>query len=171
MIVTSMKQIIGSIIFSQCSGKEWLLSEAIVDLVRIYTYCSGDDADEDVSKQLYTMVENRGKSQDAENLRSNLLEVHYKIQYRLKEKLTNILAPLFKIPAATKYHYWFTIFLDPGYATDLKDINTYHQSENVDTKIIVQQMMPKFYEYIMAEEISVNPNTPQILVGNNKESL
>ena len=37
MIVTSMKRIIGSIFLKQCSGKEWLLSEAIVDLVRIYT--------------------------------------------------------------------------------------------------------------------------------------
>ena len=45
-------------------------------LVRIYTYCSGDDADDDVSKHLDKMVEERGNSPDAENLRSNLLEVH-----------------------------------------------------------------------------------------------
>ena len=39
MIVTSMKRIIGRIVLNQCSGKEWLLSEAIVDLVWIYNYC------------------------------------------------------------------------------------------------------------------------------------
>ena len=52
MIVTSMKRMIGSIVPNQLSGKEWLLSEAIVDLVRIYTYCSGEDADDYVSKNL-----------------------------------------------------------------------------------------------------------------------
>ena len=56
MILTSMKRIVGSIVLNQCSGKEWLLSEAKVDLVWIYNYCSGDDSD-DVTKHLDTMVE------------------------------------------------------------------------------------------------------------------
>ena len=46
MIVTIMKRIVGSILLNQCYGKEWILSEAIVYLVHIYTYLSGDDADE-----------------------------------------------------------------------------------------------------------------------------
>ena len=41
----------------------------------------------------------------------------------------------------------------------------------MDTKALVQQMMPKFYEYIMAAEFSVHQNTPHILVHNNEESL
>ena len=77
-----------------------------MDLVRIYTYCSGDTADDDVSKHLDTMVEERGNSPDAENLRSNLLEVHPNMRSWVKYKLTNILAPLLQIPAPTKYHYW-----------------------------------------------------------------
>ena len=32
-------------------------------------------------------------------------------------------------------------------------------------------MMPKFYRYIMAAELAVNPNTPHILVRNNEDSL
>ena len=56
IILTSMKRIIGSIILNQLYGKEWLLSDSIVDLVWVYTYCSGDDADDDVSKHLDTMV-------------------------------------------------------------------------------------------------------------------
>ena len=51
-----MKRIVGSIILNQCSGKEWLLSEATVDLVRIYNYCSGDNSDDYVLKHLDTMV-------------------------------------------------------------------------------------------------------------------
>ena len=57
MTVTSMKRIVVSTALNQCSGKECLLSEVIVDLVRIYTYCSGeDDDDDDVSNHLDTMV-------------------------------------------------------------------------------------------------------------------
>ena len=65
----------------------------------------------------------------------------------------------------------FALFLDPRYVMELKYINTFHQSENVDTKTPVQQIMPKFYEYIMAAELAVNPETPQILVSNKEESL
>ena len=83
--------------------------------VRIYTYCSGDDADEDVSKHLDKMVEERGNSQDAENLHSDLLEVHSNMRYRVKYKLTNALAPLLRIPAPAQYHNWFDIFLDTRY--------------------------------------------------------
>ena len=54
---------------------------------------------------------------------------------------------------------------------DLKDVKTFHQSENMDTKTLVQQMMPKFYEYIMAAELTVYPKTPHILLVNNEESL
>ena len=117
-----------------------------MDLVRIYTYCPGDDADDGVSKHLDTMVEERGKSPDAENLRSNLLEVHSNMRSWVKDKLNNALVPLLKIPARKKYHYWFALLLDPRYVMALKDIKTFHQSENVDTKTLVQHMIPKFYE-------------------------
>ena len=33
---------------------------------------------------------------------------------------------------------------------ELMDINYFHQSKHIDTKVLVQNMMPKFYEYIMA---------------------
>ena len=68
MIVTSMKRSIGNIVLNQCSGKEWILSEAIVYLVCINNCCSGDNVVDDVSNHLDTMVEERGKFSDAENL-------------------------------------------------------------------------------------------------------
>ena len=149
MLVTIMKRTVGIIVLNQCSGKEWLLSEAILDLFRIYNYFSSDDVD-DVTKHLDTMVEERGNSLDSENLHSKLLEVHSKMRSRVKENLTNVLAPLLQIPAPTKYHYWFALFLDPRYVMELTDIKSFHQSKHIDTKVLVQQMMPKFYEYIMA---------------------
>ena len=90
------------------------------------------------------------------------------MRYWVKDKFTNVCAPLLKIPSSTKYHYWFSLLLDPQYVMELKNINTFHQSENVDTKTLVQKMMLKFYEYIMAAGLSVNQNTPQILVVNNQ---
>ena len=72
LIVASMKRIVGSIVLNQCFIKEWLLSDVILDLVCIYTYCSGDDANEDVYKHLDAMVEEKGYLQAAENLHRNL---------------------------------------------------------------------------------------------------
>ena len=139
-----------------------------MDLVRIYTYCPGDDSDEYVSKHLDTMVEDRGNSQDVENLRSNLLEVHSNMMYQVKDKLANFLAALLKIPAPTKYHYCFALFLYPWYVMKLKGIKTFCQSENVDTKTLFQKIIPNFYEYIMSEELSINTNNPQIIVEKIK---
>ena len=42
-VVTNMWQIVGSIVKNQASGGKWLISEAIVDTVRVYIYLSGDD--------------------------------------------------------------------------------------------------------------------------------
>ena len=68
------------------------------------------------------------------------------MRHRLKDKIANVLAPLLKITASKKYHYWFALFLDPRYVMELKYIKTFHHSENLDTKNIFQQMMPKFYD-------------------------
>ena len=106
-----MKRIVGSIVLNQCSGKEWLFSEAILDLVRIYTYLSGDNDYDNVSEHLDVMVEERRNFHDAKNLRSNLLEVHCNMQAQVKYKLTNALAPLLQIPVPKTYHYWFRYFL------------------------------------------------------------
>ena len=114
------------------------------------------------------MVEERGNSPHAENLSSNLLQVHSKMRSQVKDKLTNVLALLFKIPAPKQYHYWFALFLEPWYVMELTDIKTFHQSKNIDTKVLVHNMIPGFYEFIMAEELAVHPNTPQILVRNNE---
>ena len=105
-----------------------------MDLVWIYTYCSSDDANAGVYKKLDAMVEDRGNLQAAENIRRNLLEVNCKMCHQVKDKPTNILALLINIPEPTKYPYWFALLLDPWYAMELKDIKTFHHSENVENK-------------------------------------
>ena len=43
--------------------------------------------------------------------------------------------------------------------------------KSIDIKLLVQMIMTKFYEYIMATELVVHTNTPHILVCNNEDSL
>ena len=54
---------------------------------------------------------------------------------------------------------------------DLTDINSFHQSKHIDTKVLVQKMMPKVYGYLIFSELAVHTNTPHILVHNNEDSL
>ena len=44
-IVMTMRQIVGSIVKTQASGGKWLISEAIVNTVRFYIYCSVYEVD------------------------------------------------------------------------------------------------------------------------------
>ena len=40
--VMNIRRVIGIIVKNQASGGKWLVSEAIVDTVSVYIYCSGD---------------------------------------------------------------------------------------------------------------------------------
>ena len=111
IILNRMKRIFDSIILNQFSDKEWLLSEAIVDMVWIYTYFSDGDANWYFSNYIDTMVEERGNSQDAEKILRNLLEVHCKMRHQVKYKIANFLAPLLNITEPKIYHYWCALLL------------------------------------------------------------
>ena len=82
----------------------------------------------------------------------------------------NLISDIF-IPLDLTNYYCFALLLNPWYVTELTDIKTFHQSKNIDTKVLVQIIMLKFYEYIMSVELAANPNTPQILVVKNEDSL
>ena len=49
----NMWQIVGSIVKNQASGGNYLISEAIVDTVRVYIYCSDDEVDEVLKLELH----------------------------------------------------------------------------------------------------------------------
>ena len=87
---------------------------------------------------------------------------------QLNDKLTNVLVPLLQIPPPKNTTTSLLFSCTHGMSLILK---ISRQSKNVDTKVLVQNMMTKLYEYIMDAELAVNPNTPHILVGNNQESL
>ena len=64
----TMKHIVGIIVKNQASGEKWLISEAIVDTVRVYIYCSGDEVDEVeevLNVKLDQMVEEKGSLGEA----------------------------------------------------------------------------------------------------------
>ena len=58
--------------------------------------------------------------------------------------------------------------LNPGYVNELTDVIKLHGIETVDTRTIINEMMPKFYDYILAEELAENPYTspPSVTTDN-----
>ena len=55
-VMMTMRRIIGSIVKKQSSGGKWLISEKIVDTMRLYIYCSGDEVDEVFNAEMENMA-------------------------------------------------------------------------------------------------------------------
>ena len=75
----TMKYIVGSIVKNQASGWKCLISESIVDTVRVYIYWYGDDVDEVFKVELGQMVEEQDFSAESRQTRRNLEEAHMKM--------------------------------------------------------------------------------------------
>ena len=50
--VMTIRKIVGSIVKNHSSGGKWIISEAIVDHVRLYVYFSGDEVDDFLKVEL-----------------------------------------------------------------------------------------------------------------------
>ena len=72
-----------------------------MDLVWIYTYCSGDASDEYVSKTIDAIVEERFKPKYADNLSSNLPEFHCKLGHQVHDNMINVLATMLGVLVST----------------------------------------------------------------------
>ena len=51
-VVMTLRHIVATTDKNRASGGKWLIPEAIVDSVRIYIYCSGDEVDEVLKEEL-----------------------------------------------------------------------------------------------------------------------
>ena len=145
-----MRQIICSIVKKHASVGNWLKSEAIVDTVRVYIYCYGDELDEVLKVELDQMVENQDGLAQARQLKMNLEETHMKMRENVKSKLAKYLELLLEVPSEDKFHWRFALILDPRYVKSFKDFRKMHEIETVDTRTIINEMMPKFYDYVVA---------------------
>ena len=47
--------------------------------------------------------------------------------------------------------------LETLYVNELTYVRKLHEIETVDTRTIINEMMPKFYDYIVAEELEGSP--------------
>ena len=83
----TMWQIVSSIVNNQASGGKWLISESIIDTVRVYIYWYGDDVDEVLNMELEHMVEYQGGLAEARQMIRNLEETHMKIWENVRIKL------------------------------------------------------------------------------------
>ena len=61
--------------------------------------------------------------------------------------------------------------INPCYVNELTDFRKLHEIETVDTRTIINEMMPKFYDYIVAAELVENPYTAPLSVTTANRSL
>ena len=156
-VVMTIWHIGGSIIKNQASGGKWLISEAIVDTDRIYIYFSGDDVDEVLKVELDHMVEEQYGSGEAIHLRRNLEETHTKIRGNVRTKLAKYLEPILELTPADKYQWWFELTLDPRYVNELAYVRKLDEVETFDTRTIINEINPNFYDSIVVAELAENP--------------
>ena len=95
----------------------------------------------------------------------------YENELNVKIKLAKYLEPLLDFPSADKRHWWFVLILDPRYVNELTYVRKLHEIENVDTRTIINEIMPKFYDYIVSEELAENPYTALTVVTTINISL
>ena len=58
--------------------------------------------------------------------------------------------------------------LDSRYIIESPDVRTLHKIETVDTSTIINEIMPKFYDDIVAAELAENPYTVPPAVTTSK---
>ena len=75
------------------------------------------------------------------------------------------------MPSADKYNWWFTLMLDLWYVNELKYVRKLNEIETVETWTIINEMMPKFYYYILAAELAQKPYTEPPAVTTENISL
>ena len=92
-------------------------------------------------------------------MRRNLEETHTKMRENVKSKLAKYLHPLLEVPSSDNCHWWPTLMIDLSYVNKLTDVRKLHEIETVDTITIINEIMPKFYDYIVAAELVENPYT------------
>ena len=80
-----------------------------------------------------------------------------KMREIVKSKMAKYLDPLLEVPSAEKYHWWFASMLDSNYINESTDVVKLHEKETADTRTVSNEMMPKFYDYILAAELVDNP--------------
>ena len=70
-----------------------------------------------------------------------------------------------------KCHWWFFLILDPHYVNEFPDVRALNEIDFVDTRSIVLEIMPKFYDYTVSAELAENPYTSPRAVTTTNRSL
>ena len=100
------------------------------------------------------MVEEQDGSGETRQPWRNLEETHMKMRVNVKSKMKKHLKTLLNVPSLDKCHWQFALILDPSYMNKLADMRELHEIYSVDTRSIVLESMPNFYDYIMAAKLS-----------------
>ena len=127
--------------------------------------------DEVLKVELDHMVEEQYGSGEAIHMRRNLEETHTKIRGNVRTKLAKYLEPILEVTPADKYQWWFELSLDPRYVNELAYFRKLDEVETFDTRIIINKIMPKFYDYTVAEDLEEKTYTAPPAVTKANSSL
>ena len=86
-------------------------------------------------------------------------ETYMKILGNVKSKLAKYLEPLLHVPQLDKFHWYFYLLLDPRYVNEFTNVRALHEIDSSETMSIVLEIMPNFYDQIVAEKLAENPYT------------
>ena len=120
--------------------------------MRVYIYLYGYEVDEVLKVGLYQMVGDQDGLAEARQLIRNLEDTHIKMRENVKIKIANYLDPLLEVPSSDKL-----------YVNELTGVRKLHKIDTADTRTIINEMMPKSYDYIVAAE-SAEPPTKHSLM-------
>ena len=63
------------------------------------------------------------------------------------------------MPSVENYQWCFDLMIYPLYVNALMDARKLHEIETFDTRTIINEIMTKFYYYIVAADLAENPYT------------
>ena len=129
VVVHTMKVVVASAHKNELVGRQWLLSDAVMDIVGIYLFCCDQSAVPEADQRCGEIKEKNENSASSVRLANNLLEPHYNILENVKNKLAYFIGQLIKALDGRKIHWWFCLILDPQYTADLKAIRELHGVE------------------------------------------
>lgn len=171
VLVETMKDVLNSIKFNQMSGGQWLLADAVDDLIRLYCKFFVDEPLDNI-KVIMDRLHANGED---DILVRNVHELSKNILGKLKSHLEPFLEPLVPqiihdrpVLRPEKYHLWFSLFLDPRFVNDMAPLNLLFQKHGrTDFKIVLKKVLEIFFDYMAAAQRAANPPVAMNATGSS----
>ncbi len=160
-LVITMDTIVTSISVNQASSEKWILSDALRDVIYVYTQGMGDKCNPKIDDLCTRIMKEEQNSDESLDLCKNIRLLSMKIRQAITDKLRPFLSPLIDDLDPATLHYMFSFFLDPRFATNLTPVvdlfNCVYAglpSNDIIRKrnTFISKMKDLLFEYILAAD-------------------